>query len=290
MSLLKYQIFVKVVEVGSLTKVGEMLKLTQSAISHAISGLEHELGLTLLIRSRSGIKLTDNGERLLHHFKEIIQLNEKLHQEVALIKGLEIGTVRIGTFSSVSIQWLPRLLKEYHDQFPLIEAKLLDGNYHEIENWIVSGEVDFGFVNAPTQEGLEVIPLKNDRMLCILPSNHVLREQSIIRLEQIVDLPFIMPVAGCDIDVLRIFSQHKLSPKIQYEVEDDHAIMSMVQHGLGVSILPEMILSQTQYDLCIRPLDGEHSRSIGIAAVSFKNVSPAAKKFIDFIAARVDKL
>ncbi|MBP2119306.1 LysR family transcriptional regulator substrate-binding protein [Cohnella lubricantis] len=143
-------------------------------------------------------------------------MNEKLHQELALIKGLEIGTVRIGTFSSVSIQWLPRLLKEYHDQFPLIETKLLDGNYHEIENWIVSGEADFGFVNVPTQEGLEVIPLKNDKMLCILPSNHVLREQSTIRLEQIVDLPFIMPVAGCDIEVQRIFSTVTDSIRFMY--------------------------------------------------------------------------
>ncbi|MGX4588381.1 LysR family transcriptional regulator [Paenibacillus chitinolyticus] len=290
MNLLKYQIFIKVVEVGSLTKAGEMLNLSQSAISHAISGLEHELGLNLLIRNRSGIKLTDNGERLLHHFKKIIQFNEELYQEVALIKGMEIGTVRIGTFSSVSICWLPRILKEYHDQFPLIETKILNGNYREIENWIVSGAVDIGFVNLPTQEGLDVIQLKKDRMLCIMPSNHPLREQSTILLEQIIDSPFIMPVAGCDTDLRRIFSQHKLSPKIKYELEDDHAIMSMVQNNLGVSILPEMILTQTQYDLCKRPLHGEHFRSIGIAVLSFKNISPAAKKFVDFITAWVNKL
>ncbi|WP_134684339.1 LysR family transcriptional regulator [Brevibacillus migulae] len=283
MNLLKYQIFVRVVELGSLTKAGEMLHLTQSAISHALSGLEQELGVTLLTRSRAGIRLTDNGERLLPHFKEIVKLNEKLYQEVAFINGLEIGKVRIGTFSSVSIHWLPSILKEYRDQFPLIETKLLDGNYREIENWIVTGEVDFGFVNLPTQEPLEVIPLKKDRMLCILAANHDLRTQSSIRLEQIKDLPFIMPAAGCDTDVRRIFTQRKLSPNIQYELEDDHAIMSMVQNGLGISILPETILLQSHYDLCLRPLHEEHFRSIGIAAVSFKNVSPAAKKFIDFI-------
>jgi len=290
MNLLKYKIFIKVVEVGSLTKAGEMLNLSQSAISHAISGLEDELGLNLLIRNRSGIKLTDNGERLIHHFKKIIQLNDELYQEVALIKGLEIGTVRIGTFTSVSIQWLPRILKEYHKRFPLIETKILDGNYSEIENWIVGGAVDIGFVNLPTLEGLEAIQLRKDRMLCIMPSNHPLGEQSTIRLEQIIDLPFIMPVSGCDADVRRIFSQHKLSPKIKYELEDDHAIMSMVQNALGISILPETILSKTQYDLCIRPLHGEHFRSIGIAAVSFKNTSPAARKLVDFITTWINKL
>ncbi|MFK4340146.1 DNA-binding transcriptional LysR family regulator [Paenibacillus sp. RC62] len=100
MNLFKYKVFLSEVETRSFTKAGELLKLTQSAISHAVSGLEHELGLTLLIRGRSGIKLTSNGERLMKHFREIVQMNERLYQEVDLIKGLETGTVKIGTFST----------------------------------------------------------------------------------------------------------------------------------------------------------------------------------------------
>ncbi|WCM63410.1 LysR substrate-binding domain-containing protein [Paenibacillus polymyxa] len=282
-NLFKYKIFLCVVEMGSFTKAGEVLNLTQSAISHAISGLEHELGLTLLLRGRSGIRLTNNGERLMKRFREIVQMDEKLYQEVALIKGLEIGTVKIGTFSSVSIHWLPRILKKFNEQFPLIEVKLLDGNYHEIESWIVSGEADFGFVNLPTLDTLEALPLKEESMLCLLPSDHILGKQASIRVEQLRDEPFIMPVAGCDTDVRNIFSQHNMSPKIKYELEDDHAIMAMVQNGLGVSILPEMILSHIPYDISIRPLDERHSRTIGIATASLKNVSPAAKKCMDFI-------
>ncbi|WP_225999487.1 LysR family transcriptional regulator [Paenibacillus sp. BJ-4] len=284
MNLFKYKVFLSVVETGSFTKAGELLNLTQSAISHAVSGLEHELGLTLLIRGRSGIKLTSNGERLMKHFREIVQMNERLYQEVALIKGLETGTVKIGTFSSVSIQWLPGIIHKFNEQFPLIELKLLDGNYHEIENWIASGEADFGFVNLPTLDVLEVLPLKKERMLCVLPSNHMLREQTTIRVDQLLDENFIMPASGCDTDVWRIFNQHKLAPKIKYELEDDHAIMAMVQNGLGVSILPEMILYQNPYELCIRPLDGPYSRSIGIAAASLKSMAPAAKKCMNFIA------
>ncbi|MEB4784232.1 LysR family transcriptional regulator [Paenibacillus sp. JJ1683] len=283
MNLFKYKVFLSVIEAGSFTKAGELLNLTQSAISHAVSALEQELGLTLLIRGRSGIQLTSNGERLMKHFREIIQMNEKLYQEVALIKGLETGTVKIGTFSSVSIHWLPGIIQKFNEQFPLIELKLLDGNYHDIENWIASGEADFGFVNLPTLDGLEVLPLKKERMLCVLPSNHVLREQTSIRVDQLLHEPFIMPASGCDTDVQRIFSQHKLVPKIKYELEDDHAIMAMVQNGLGVSILPEMILVQNPYEICIRPLDGPYFRSVGIATASSKNMAPAAKKCMEFI-------
>ncbi|NOU71256.1 LysR family transcriptional regulator [Paenibacillus sp. LMG 31458] len=283
MNLIKYQIFSKVVEIGSLTKAGEMLNLTQSAISHAISSLELEFGLSLLIRNRSGIRLTNNGERLIQHIREILQLNEKLNQEVAAIKGVEIGTVKIGTFSSVSIQWLPHIMKLFQNQFPHIEMKLLDGNYLEIEEWIANGTADFGFVNMPTLQAFDVVPLQKDRMVCIMCSNHPLAGQSTIRIEQMIDEPFIMPVAGCDTDVKRIFTQNKLIPKIKYELEDDHAIIAMVQNGLGLSILPEMILSQLSDNICCRPLDGEYYRSICIATTSFKNVSPAAKKLIEFI-------
>ncbi|MFK4340145.1 DNA-binding transcriptional LysR family regulator [Paenibacillus sp. RC62] len=179
---------------------------------------------------------------------------------------------------------MPGIIQKFNEHFPLIELKLLDGNYHNIENWIASGEADFGFVNLPALDVLEVLPLKKERMLCVLPSNHMLREQTTIRVDQLLDESFIMPASGCDTDVRRIFSQHKLAPKIKYELEDDHAIMAMVQNGLGVSILPEMILVQNPYELCIRPLDGPYSRSIGIAAASLKNMAPAAKKCMNFIA------
>ncbi|MFE5319334.1 LysR family transcriptional regulator [Paenibacillus sp. NPDC056579] len=283
MNLDKYRIFSKVVEVGSLTRAGELLNLTQSAISHAISSLERELGLSLLIRNRAGIRLTNNGERLIPHIREILQVNEKLNQEIAAIKGIEIGTVKIGTFTSVSIQWLPQILKMFQNQFPQIEIKLLDGNYHEIEEWIASGTADFGFVNLPTLEAFDVEPLYQDRMMCIVGSQHPLCRQSTIRLEQVITEPFIMPVAGCDTDVMRIFTQNKVKPTIKYELEDDHAIIAMVQSNLGISILPEMILSQLPENVVCRPLEGMYYRSIGIAALSIRNVSPAAQRLIEFI-------
>lgn len=107
MSITKYQVFLSTVELGSLTKTAEALNLTQSGVSHAIASLEEEFGFLLLIRDRAGIRLTSNGERLLRYVRDILQANERLKQEVAAINGLETGTVRIGSFVSVSTQWLP---------------------------------------------------------------------------------------------------------------------------------------------------------------------------------------
>ena len=174
LSLAKFEIFSTVVELGSLTKAGETLGLTQSAVSHAIASLESEWGFSILNRGRSGINLTSNGEHVLRYIREILKWNEEMLQEIANINGLEIGTVRIGTFSSVSIQWLPEILKNFNEYYPSIEIKLLEGDYDDIEHWISNGIVDFGFVSLPTSKPFEVIPLKKDRMLCILSDEHPL--------------------------------------------------------------------------------------------------------------------
>ena len=118
MSLAKFEIFSTVVELGSLTKAGETLGLTQSAVSHAIASLESEWGFSILTRGRAGINLTSNGEHVLRYIHEILKWNEEMVQEIANIKGLEIGIVRIGTFSSVSIQWLPEILGNFNEILP----------------------------------------------------------------------------------------------------------------------------------------------------------------------------
>jgi DNA-binding transcriptional LysR family regulator len=264
-----------------MTKAAELLNLSQSGVSHALSSLESEFGFPLLTRDRSGISLTSNGTRILEHVREILHQNERLKKEVAAINGLEIGLVRIGTFTSISTQWLPGVIAQFHSYHPTIEIELLDGNYDEIENWIANGTVDFGFVSLPTTKLYEIIPLKRDRMLCILPAKYPLQYQKTILLDDIKDEPFIMPKWGSVDDVKRILHQSKVKLKVKYEVTDDRAIIAMVSNGLGISILPEMVLSRTPENVNIACIEQSPYRTIGIAAHSIKNISPSAKKFIN---------
>lgn len=289
LSLAKFQIFSAVVELGSLTQAAETLGLTQSAISHAIASLESEWGFSILSRGRSGIHLTSNGERLLGYIREILNWNEKLNQEIAHINGLEVGTVRIGTFSSVSIRWLPEILKRFNKYHPTIEIKLMEGDYENIEYWISSGSVDFGFMSLPTSKSFDVIPLKKDRMLCLLPDQHPLAEQERVSIQQLSEEEFIMPKKSCDNDVRRILKENHVTPQIKFELADDQAIISMVQNGMGISILPEMVLHRVPGNVRTLNLEGEHYRSIGIAATSFKTIPPATKKFMEFVKAWINE-
>ena len=101
----KYYIFSTIAELGSLSKAADKLNMAQSGVSYAISTLEGELGFPLFKRERSGMLLTNNGERILVHVKQILHHEEQLLQEALAIKGIETGLVRIGTLSSVSMQW-----------------------------------------------------------------------------------------------------------------------------------------------------------------------------------------
>ena len=124
----KARALMSAVEMGSLKAAAEALGCTQSAVSHMIASLEKELGFRLLRRARSGVKLTDEGERLLPFVRALLSADEQLRQSAASIRGLDQGTVRIGAFTSVAVHWLPPVLKEFQRDYPNVEFKLLNGD------------------------------------------------------------------------------------------------------------------------------------------------------------------
>lgn len=280
MTFSKYEIFNTVVELGNLTRTAEKLNLTQSGVSYAISTLESELGISLLKRNRSGISLTNNGERILVHIQRILKDEELLQQELTAIKRINTGTVRIGTLSSVSTQWLPGILSCFHATYPLIEIKTYLGCYDEISTWISNGTIDFGFTSLPTAKPFDTMPLKKDKLVVVLPPNHPLQDQKIITFDQLSNEHFIMPQWGIDDNIKRTLIENKVKLKINYELMEERTILAMVQMGLGISILPELILVNVPNDIHLVDLEQPTYRILGIAALSLKNKSPATRKFI----------
>ena len=280
MSISKYEIFKTVVEVGSLTKAAEKLSLTQSGVSYAIATLESEIGFPLLNRDRARVSLTSNGERILKHIEKILYEEELLRQEVDSIKGVDSGIVRLGTLSSVSMQWLPGILAKFNETYPGIEVKTYLGCYDEMNDWIANGTVDFGFISVPSSKPFEVIPLTKDKLVVLLPPNHPLRFEKAISYEQIKNEPFIMPQWGADDNIKRTLAKNKVRPQAKYEIMEERTIFAMVQMGLGISILPELILVNVPADIHIVELENPDYRILGIAALSLKHISPAAKKFL----------
>lgn len=279
MSIVKFEILNKLSEVQSFTKAAEDLGLTQSAVSHATTSLEKEFDLPLVNRSRSGVSLTSEGETLLQTIRKVLHYYEKVQQEASSIKGLTKGTIKIGVFASVSSNWLPEILKQMQERYPDVRIELMEGNYYEIEQWLLNGTIDCGFLNVAHSKQFDVIPLKKDRLLCIVSNESNLYNHSTISFKDLEKEPFIMPAYGGHHDVKRIFEENQVHPHIRFELMEENAIMSMVAHHLGISILPEMVLQPLLPQLRAIPLEVDSYRSIGLA--TRYNLSPAAMKFAE---------
>lgn len=279
MSLVKYEILNKVAEVKSFTKAADALALTQSAVSHAITNLESEFGFLLVNRNRSGITLTTEGETMLLAIRKVLQENEKVHQEAASLLGLAKGTIKIGIFKSVSTKWLPEIIRLMEKNYPEIQIQLKEGDYLEIEQWLLSGEIDCGFINITHSSQFHIISLKKDRLLCVVSDQSALYHQKTVSFEDLEKEPFIMPTYGGYHDIKQLFEEHDIQPDIRFELMDESAILSMVTHHLGISILPEMLLDSIPQELRAIPFQVDSYRSICLA--TRYHLSPAAKKFAE---------
>ena len=285
-NILKYMALIKTVECGSFTKAAEILNYSQSGISRMINDIEKEWGISLLERSRGGLRLTSDGLKILPFAQELCKSYDKLQMQVDDLNGLQSGIIRIGVFSSVATHWLPNIIKEFQNDYPNIDYELLLGDYTEIEAWIAEGRVDCGFLRLPTHPDFETIFLEQDRMMAVVPENHPLAECEKISIAALCNDPFMMLRKGKNNEFSEIFDRCGLKPNIKFTTWDDYAIMSMVESGLGVSILPKLILRRNPYNIAVRELDIPTYRNIGIAMKNKKTASLAVKRFLDYLDCR----
>ncbi|MBB6603009.1 LysR family transcriptional regulator [Bacillus pumilus] len=278
----QYKVFLTVVECGSFTKAGEKLGLTQSGVSHNIAKLESELGVVLLRRNRNGLALTDAGERVMPHIRQIIHHASLLEQEAALIQGMEVGSIKIGTFSSFSSKMLPQLIHRFTKRYPNIQVELYEGGYEEIEEWIASGTVDVGFLTQPSRE-FETVPLFQDELVVLMQEDHRFHTKKVIEVDSLHNESFIMPKAGCDLLIKKLLKERGVKPQVLLEIGDNNALISMVQEGLGVTIIPTLILPPQMSHTKVIPLETNVYREINLAFKSFKAASPSAKRWIEAV-------
>ncbi|MBW7475294.1 LysR family transcriptional regulator [Paenibacillus oenotherae] len=283
MNIQKYLALVKTVEYGSFTKAAEALNYSQSGISRMINDLETEWKVSLLERGRSGVSLTSEGLKLLPFAQNVCHEYEKLHTQIDELHGLQSGFIRIGTFSSVATHWLPNIIKAFQKVFPNVDYELLLGDYTEIESWILEGRVDCGFLRLPTHPKLETIFLEQDKLLVILPENHSLADSDRFPVEALGKDPFMLLEKGAKAEISEIFERCHITPKVQFTTWDDYAIMSMVESGLGISILPELILKRIPYRIVVKELEVPAYRRIGLAMKDKNSASLAVKRFIDYL-------
>lgn len=282
MDITKCKVFLKSVEVGSFSKAASELGYTTSGVSQLINTFENDMGFPLLVRTNKGVTPTDNALKIIPVLREILLQEEKLYQINAEIKGLTLGTVTIGAYSSIATHWLPPVIKGFQEIYPQIEIKLMEGIRQEVDSWLSERITDIAFFTYKEPMTYDWIPLKEDPMLAILPKTHPLAKEKQYPLKNCESEKFIMPALGRDDDVAEMLSRNNLNLNIAFSTLENYAALAMIEQGMGMSIMNELITKRWECDVLKLPLDPPQYIILGIAIPSLRNSPPAVKKFVKY--------
>jgi len=279
----KLKILMKVLEEGNFTKTADDIGYTQSSVSQSIRALEKLMGIPLLIRGKRESHINPAAEEVIPYIKEMLESEEKLIQTAGKIAGLERGTINFACLTSVSVHWLPILLKHYAKLHPNIVINICDGNYEQIENWIYEGKMDCGILSKPKKAKIQTKILKTERLLAVFPANHRFANSKQISVHELISEPFIMPGEGMAYDLGRLINENHVKLNIKYSVAEDYVTLSMIRNGLGFSILPELMVLGIENGISKVRLKEKAERTLCLGSRSEEKCSPAARDFISFI-------
>ena len=250
------------IDLGNLTRAAEQLGYTQSGLSYVIKTLETELGFPLLVRSRTGVRPTEDCQRILPLLRDLDRKSRQLEQEAADIRGLAVGTVSLATFPSISRFWLPEILRDFAQHYPGITVSIRAFcSYHENSqnHWI---------------------PFLEDEIWAVVPDGHPLAGCEELSLAQLASEPFILEDRAYDYDISRVIQEAGVHPTVRWTSKDELAILAMVRLELGVSVMPALYLHEDHPGVTVRPLVPRAHRQLGASLPDLDSLSPAARRFL----------
>ncbi len=286
MTLLSYQVFLAVVEQESFRKAAQVLQLTPSAISHAVAAMEAELGSPLFVRSKQGVYLTNYGKELFPYIKNVLNSDEYLQQAIAQFNGMQKGAVRLGTFNSACVEWMPGLLKEFKQEYPNVRLEIYQGTYDDVCRWLKDGVVDLGFLSSLCVGDLDWEPIYEDRIVCVVPKGFRTKKPGRITIEELQSQDFVVHREGCGADVNAFLKKYELQAGGGCYITDDLSAIALVMGGYGVCLVPELVIKNMAFPVDVYPLDVEEKRTIVLASVHADMLAPAVRRMYDYIIRR----
>ena len=283
MTLFSYKVFLTTVEQMNFRKAADILNLTPSAVSHCIGNMEEELGFPLFMRKKNKISLTSDAEILLQYVRQLLKAEDVVNQAIDELKGLQRGIVRLGCFNSVCSKWIPELVKEFRELYPGIEIEIFQGTYNDIANWITNGDIDIGFLSNSSAGSIPIQPLYNDRLMAVTPKGFYNGDKQSVTIEELSTCQFVQPMENCDADSNNLFKDCGYITKSLCHVIDDLSILTMVEAGFGVCILPKMVVDCFDLKVDVYPVEPQNYRVVGVACYDPSRSVPAVQKLYQLI-------
>ena len=282
MDLKRWKVMLAVDDFGSFTRVGEELGYTQSGITQMMKALEKDVGFSLFVKDSHGMRLTREAQSLIPSVRALLNADEVVRQEIASLKGAQIGVIKIGTYLSCSIHWIPKIIQEFQRCHPDIHFKIVEGLEGELADWIQERRVDIGFLSYQTGHHYDFLPVMDDELFAVLPEGHPFTDYDEIPIEKFEGVPFVTTEYAPGSDIHRVLKQYHIKPDIRYVSINEFSVLSMVEHGLGITILPGLLLRGQVGGFVCRRIRPGVSRQLGLAYASFKDLSPASRIFLEY--------
>lgn len=274
---------IRAVDRGSLTAAANELGYTQSGLTHMMNSLEDELGLNLLVRSKSGVRLSPEGLALIESIRCFADAALEIETEADRLRRRRGSVLRLGAYSSIASRWVPQILAEFRRMCPEVRINLTMDSIDGLYSAVRCDELDLAMVSRQStmMQGLNWTHVRDDELLAVLPPE--CKDEGVFLPENFEQMDFLMPSQGFELDIAPIFYRdgQRISPEIQRSNLDDASIVSMVRHGLGASVLSELVIENMGSPVKTLPLRPPAYRSLGFI-VSEKNSSDRSiRRFID---------
>lgn len=285
MELRQLQCFFETAKWKSFTKASKELYIAQPAVSMAIKKLEKELDIELFRRHDRTVRLTLEGERLFVHVQKIFKQLEEAKLEMAELRGLEKGEVKLGVPSMMGSFYFPNIIVAFKKAYPHLQISVIEDGTKQIQNLINKDEIDMGVIILDdSSRDLEAIPITEDEMVVCVPSTHPLAKEKSITYDQLAKEPLVLFKEGYFQRDLVISHIHALglTPNIAFETNQISLTKSLTRKGLGITLFLKMVILQDQ-DLVPLSLDPPITLSLALAWKRKTYLSKANKAFVDFI-------
>ena len=278
----KLEALLMAVDLGSFTKAAEVLGYTQSGLTHMMNSLEKEVGFTLLERGRSGVRLTEEGERIAPAVREFLQANARLDSVIEQVASSRTEIIRVSAYASIAMHWLPGIIQRFREEYPDVDVDIRMADHVDVPyELLAQGKMDAILVSPQDEGQYEWVHLADDPMFAVLPKDFDTQGMTTFPLAAFEARDFIMPSQGFDKDIMRIFNRIGVKPHILPTWVDDPTVISMVSHGLGVSMMTELTVRGRTDGVKLLPVEPASSRELGLADRSLDAASDGLRHFID---------
>lgn len=270
----------------SFRKAGELLNLTQPAVSAQIKSLEDEFK-TVLIDRNQPVTLTDSGKLFLVHAEHILREVEELKQRLSDLHQTPQGHIQLGTTTSIAMQILPRVLSYFQDQFPLIKTTIHSMPSSQIMSSVENGVIDIGIAYLfEKNPSLETSLLYYDTFELVVSPHHPMAHLEHTTLQTLGSIPLIMlsPETAGRRFIDEIFTRYKITPQIVMELSSSEEVKRMVELNLGAAVISKMSIAgevKAGTLKIIKVNELEISHPVGVIYKAGKYLNSALQQFLN---------